>query len=235
MLQRSASSPTSIVAVSFARKAAEARTVWTVTGEDGLARVPSTLRPGREATLCWSSAEAAERWGRRTARHGRINQILVGNFVSEVLPKLQALNRLVAPDWTADPYHPQVEPGQLMQWLRAEAATHFIAAAQQRGCAFILENDIGPAFAASRQDSGRQVLPLWKHEEDAAQHIRGFWSEMVVSDVSIGKLAGKLLPFVAGVGRGVSLDHTMGGAAVELGAMDVAQRLTRSAGLRRTA
>lgn len=235
MLLRSATSPTSSVATSFARKVVASRTVWTVSGVEGLARVPSSTRPGRDVTLCWSTSEAAERWGRRMARQSRVNPILLGNFVSEVLPKLQALNRLVAPDWSADPYHPQVEASQLAGWLKAETACHFITLAQRRGCVFTLENDIGPAFAASRQDPARQVLPLWSHEDDAAQSIRGFWSEMMVTDVGLGQLSGKLLPFIAGLGRGVSLDHGMGGAPIELGAMDLAQRLTRGASLRRSA
>ena len=235
MLPRSANSPTSAIAVNFARKVATTRMVWTVAGEDGLARTPSSVRPGREVTLCWSSAEAAERWGRRMARHSRVNPILLGNFVADVLPKLQALNRLVSPDWSADPYHPQVEPSQLGQWLKAESQDRFIGEAQRRGCVFILETDVGPAFAASNQGGARQVLPLWTREDDAAQNIRGFWSEMVVSDIPLGALAGKLLPFVAGVGRGVSLDYGMGGIAVELGAMDLAQRVARVSSLRRSA
>ncbi|MFM9939044.1 MAG: DUF2750 domain-containing protein [Hyphomicrobiaceae bacterium] len=237
MLPRSAHSPASSTAEAFARKVIASRTVWTMSGEDGLARVPSTSRPGREVTLCWSSAEAAERLGRGMARHARVNPIVLGNFVGTVLPKLRALNRLVAPDWSADPYHPQLEAGQLEHLIKAESTQHVIAAVVARGAVYTLENDIGPAYAASQQGGAKQALAVWTSEDDAASHIKGFWAEMTVAEIPLETFTGKTLPYVAGLGRGVSLDYGMGGVATELGALDLAARLLRgrSGGLVRRA
>ncbi len=201
MLPRSAHSPASSTAEAFARKVTATRTVWTVSGEAGLARVPSTNRPGRDVTLCWSTAEAAERLGRRVARHSRVNPILLGNFATIVLPKLRALNRLVAPDWTADPYHPQIEAGQLEQVLKIEAAAQCIGALLAGRTVYTLENDIGPAYAASGLGAGKLALPIWTRADDAAQHSKGFWAEMEVAEITLSSFVRTTLPQVAGIGR----------------------------------
>jgi len=233
MLARSAFSQTNPVAESFARKVAATRTVWTVSGDQGLARVPSSSRPGREVTLCWSSEDAAERFGRRTARNARVNPIMLGNFVSDVLPKVRAMNRLIAPDWTADPFHPQIEAGQLETHLRGESIGAFAAIAQRRGTVYVLEDDIGPAFTSSVAGNGKLALAVWTDPEAAGHQIRGFWNEMAVSDIPVATFVSRTLPHVAGMGRSVSLDPGLGGVPVELGAMDLAARLSRGHGLRR--
>jgi hypothetical protein len=227
MLTRTAHSPAASILESFARKVAETRVVWTVSGEDGLARVPSSTRRGRDVTLCWATSAEAERWARLMARHPRINPIMLGNFVANVLPKLRQLNRLLAPGWIADPLHPQFEPAEVEQSLLSESLALFMAGATAHGHVFILEDELGPTFAASTVSQGQLVLPCWTERDHAESQLRGFWSEMLVSEIGLEAFVGKTLPWVAGIGRGASLAHGIGGPALELGALELAARLMR--------
>lgn len=235
MLPRSVDCEASSIGDGFARKAVAMRKVWTVSGADGLARLPSRNRPGRDAMLCWSSGEAAERFALRAARNPRVNPIMLAQFLSDVLPKLRALNRLVLPDWAGEPFHPEFEPGQIALRLKGESITQFCAAAMERRRVFILEDDIGPAFAASQVNPDKLALPLWTSAEDAEFQVRGFWSEMAVSEIPLVQLIEKTLPFVAGIGRGISLDHGLGGIPTELSPLDLSARLMRSMPQRRIA
>lgn len=233
MLARSGASEAVTIGDAFARKVLASRQVWTVSGTDGLARMPSSNRPGREVTLCWSSPEAAERWSLRAARNPRVNPIQLANFVGEVLPKLRALNRLVSPDWAAEPFHPEFEPGQLELRLRNEGVNRFCMAALASRRVFILEDEIGSAFAASASEANKLMLPVWLAFDDAEMHIRGFWSEMSVSGLPLAHFIEKTLPAIADMGRSISLDHGLGGPLLEMSAPDLSARLMRGIGLRR--
>jgi hypothetical protein len=228
-------SEASSIGDAFARKAVASRKIWTVSGADGLARLPSRNRPGREAMLCWSTEEAAQRFALRAARNPRVSPIMLSQVVGDVLPKQRALNRLVLPDWLGEPFHPEFEPGQIALRLKGEAVAQFCAATTDQRRVFILEDDIGPAFAASLVNPEKLTLPLWISAEDAEFQVRGFWSEMAVSEIPVTQLIEKTLPFVAGIGRGVSLDHGLGGVPTEMSPLDLSARLMRCLPQRRIA
>ena len=235
MLARSAYVSTGKVLDSFARRVTETRLVWTVSGEDGLARMASPTRLGREVTLAWSTQAEAERWSRMMARHPRVNPIVLGNFITQVLPKLRNLNRLVMPDWSADIGHPQFEPAEIEQRLKIEGVSRFAEDVQGRGAVYILEDEMGPAFAASARSAAKLVLPCWTTRDGAEQQVRGFWSEMMISEIAVATFVAKTLPWIAGLGRAVSLNHGQGGATIEIGALELAGKLARKPQLRRTA
>lgn len=227
MLSRSAHSTSVPVLESFARKVSQSRIVWTVSGEDGLARIPTSSKGARDATLCWSTGAEAEHYAARVSRHGRVNPIMLGNFQGAVLPKLRSLGRLVAPDWTADPFHPHFEVTAVEQSLAAAGFATFVECAAARNRVFILEGDLGPTFAASVSTSGQLTLPCWTASDAAEAQIKGFWADMMVSEIGLEAFVGRTLPWLAGIRRGASLDHGLGGIVMELGALDLAARLMR--------
>ena len=225
MLARSVLAPAGFVLETFARRVSETRLVWTVSGEEGLARLPGVARGRRDVTLCWSSREAAEANVASVARNGRVNPIMLVNFAGTVLPKLKELDRLVAPEWTLDPSHPQFDATVVLQAIKGEGMRRVASVAAQNGRIYILESDLGPAFANSAIRPGTMVLPCWTTADDAESHVKGFWSEMMVSEIPIDAFVGRTLPWVAALGRAVSLDHGLGGVPMELGALDFASRL----------
>lgn len=235
MLSRSAYAANETVLDRFSALVSETRLVWTVSGEDGLARVPSRTKGGREAVLAWSSSSAAERWAGTVARRPRLNPIMLENFLGHVLPRLRELNRLVAPDWTADPMHPQYEPAEIARQLGSGSIEAFLAAATTRRTVYILEDDLGPAFAAAAGASHRLVLPVWSTREGAERQVKGFWAEMMISAIDLDAFVAKTLPWVAGIGRTVSPEYGLGGVPMDIGALDLAGRLMRQTTQRRFA
>ena len=225
MLARSVLAPAGFVLETFARRVSETRLVWTVSGEDGLARLPGVARGKRDVTLCWSTQEAAAAHVTSVARNGRVNPIMLVNFAGTVLPKLKELDRLVAPDWTLDPSHPQFDAMVVVQAIKGEGLRRIASVAAQNGRIYILESDLGPTFTTSAITSGALVLPCWTTAEDAESQVKGFWSEMMVSEIPIEAFVSRTLPWVAGIGRAINLDYGLGGVPLELGALDFAGRL----------
>jgi hypothetical protein len=205
----------------FARRVTQSRIVWTISGADGLSRVASSARRGREANLMWSTREEAGRWMTRFARP-RLNPITVHNLFEDVLPKLRSLNRLIGADWPAcEPADVECEPDDLERRLHAEALKHFVEDARQLGSVWVLEDDMGPAFATSQADRGHLVLPCWSSSQAAEARCTGFWSEMMVSRIDLARFLTRTLPWLVEIGRRVAPNHGLG-AHVEPTAPDLA-------------
>ena len=102
----------------FVRHAVAHRAVFAVAGEDGLARVPSQRQRGRQVTLLWSTRAEAEHWAPVVAVNPRVKQLPLAALFAEVLPALAGLERLVGPDWCADPAEAELDPIDLAERLR---------------------------------------------------------------------------------------------------------------------
>lgn len=210
----------------FTRKIAASRQVWSVAGAEGLARVASPTRRGREVTLFWSEQAEAERWASSIARTPRVKPIWLTDFLKDVLPKLQELHRAVGTNWTAEPCEPEVEPFDLARRIRNELVAAFVRDAIMGDAVFILEDDSGPTFAASSSIANTLVLPVWARVEDIEPHRTGFWSEMAISPIPIATLLDRTLTWLDGIERRVAPCYTPGMAVNELKAADLAERLT---------
>src|SRR6185503_3060529 len=143
----------------FISRVLDTEAVWTVAGEEGLARVASPTAKARMATLFWSERAAAERWGSLIAEHPRTKRLSLPDLLNEVLPKLAALNRLVGPDWGSEPLEPEIEPADLARRLRVEAVAQFVRQAKHREAVWILQGGDGPACLMSKSRPGAQMLP----------------------------------------------------------------------------
>lgn len=215
----------------FVRRVTQSRIVWTISGAEGLSRVPSPMRRGREVNLMWSRREEAGRWMTRFARP-RLNPITVRNVFADVFPKLRSLSRLVGPDWAAcEPVELECEPADMERRLQAEATRQFMQEAIRAGAVWVLEDDMGPAFATSHIDRSGLVLPCWSNREGAEAQCTGFWSEMMISRIALDRFIGRTLPWLLEMGRLVAPDHGLG-APLEHGARDLADQFkhTRRSG-----
>lgn len=211
----------------FVRRVTQSRIVWTISGAEGLSRVPSPTHRGRQINLMWSTREEAGPWMTRFTRP-RLNPITLRNVFDDVLPKLRSLNRLVGTDWVAaDRFGPECEPVDIERCLRTEAARAFAREALRAGAVWVLEDEMGPAFATSRADRSALVLPCWSSREGAEAHCSGFWSEMMISRIDLDRFTAKTLPWLVKLGRQVAPNHGLG-APIEQPAEELADGLRRT-------
>ena len=211
----------------FARKVVAARVVWAVAGADGLARIPSLVSVGREATVFWSERSEAERWCATVASEPRVKQIPLVDVLNEVLPRLQELQRAVVPNWSPDPADTEIEPRALADRLRVEILASFVRQVVTSGAVYILEDEQGPTFAASVADPDRLVLPVWPTRPDAEFPRNGFWQEMAISRIPLETFLDRTLVWLGEIDRLIAPSFTPRIAGTEVAPADLADRLNR--------
>jgi len=211
----------------FTRRVTQSRIVWTVSGAEGLSRLPSPVRRGREVNLMWSTREEAGRWMTRFCRP-RLNPITLRNVFEDVFPKLRSLNRLLGPDWAAsEPVELECEPADMERRLQAEGLKLFLEEAMRTGAVWLLEDDMGPAFASSPIDRTALVLPCWSNRQGAEAQCTGFWSEMMISRVELDRFIGRTLPWLLETGRRAAPNHNLG-APLEHSPQDMAEHFKQA-------
>jgi hypothetical protein len=211
----------------FARKVVAARALWAVAGADGLARGPSLVNVGREATMFWSEQGDAERWAATVASEPRVKQIPLVDVLNEVLPRLQELHRAVTPNWSPDPADTEIEPRALAERLRVEIMASFVRQVVTTGTVYILEDEQGPTFAASATDPDRLVLPTWPTRPDAEFPRNGFWQEMAISRIPLDTFLDRTLVWLGEIDRRVAPSYTPRIAGTEVAADDLTERIKR--------
>jgi hypothetical protein len=211
----------------FVRKVVAARTLWAVAGADGLARAPSLVSVGREATLFWSEQNEADRWAATVASEPRVKQIPLVDVLNEVLPRLQELQRAVMPNWSPDPADTEIEPRALAERLRVEIMASFVRQVVTSGAVYILEDEHGPTFAASVADPDRLVLPAWPTRPDAEFPRNGFWQEMAISRIPLDTFVDRTLVWLSEIDRPIAPSFTPRIAGTEVAAADLTDRIKR--------
>ena len=227
MLMRQVDPRHAAVLADFVRKVVAARTVWVVAGSVGLARRPSPSFRARETTLFWAEQEDAERAAVEVAEEPRVKSIPLADILHEVLPKLRDLERAVGTNWLAAPCEPEVEPMELAERLRQEMLASFVRQAIGQGGLYILEDEQGPTFAASTLLANSLVLPVWTQREEAEVVQRGFWQDMDVSYIPVGKFIDRTLVWLGEIGRSVAPSYTPEINNIELAPADIAERLKK--------
>ena len=114
----------------FVRRAVLLRGVWAVVGEDGLGRVASPSGGNREVTLFWSNELEAARWSEVIAKNPRVKKIPTNEFITDILPKLAELGRMVGVDWTSAPLEVELDPKDLDIRLRHACVEMFLQRAR---------------------------------------------------------------------------------------------------------
>jgi len=227
MLMRQVDPRHAAVLADFVRKVVASRAVWVVAGSVGLARRPSPSFRARETTLFWAEQEDAERAAIEVAEEPRVKSIPLADILHEVLPKLRDLERAVGTNWLAAPCEPEVEPMELAERLRQEMLASFVRQAVGQGGLYILEDEQGPTFAASTLLPNSLVLPVWTQREEAEMVQRGFWQDMNVSHIPVGKFIDRTLVWLGEIGRSVAPSYTPQINNIELAPADIAERLKK--------
>jgi hypothetical protein len=186
------------------------------------ARYPRSGNAGREVTLLWSTRAEAS-LGPVVAVNPRVKQLPLAALFAEVLPR--QLERLVGPDWCADPAEAELDPIDLAERLRLRTLEAFVTRARLARAVWLLEDSGGPALLASATRADRLMLPCWSDRALAASRREGPWAGMVISAVPLETYLGATLPWLAERGWLIAPEHTEGPGALELAPDEVAARL----------
>lgn len=213
---------------SFLAKVSQSRHVFAVSGEEGLARVPSKRFRGRDVALLWSSQEDAQRWASVVAVNPRIKTLTVGETISGVLPGLAQHRRFVGLDWSSDPVEGEFDPVDLSERLRLAALDQFIASSRQTGHVWTLEDANGPAMLVSQTRPDILILPCWSQAGDAIARAEGPWRNMMPMDIPVETFLNAKLSWLSQYGHLVGPEHHGGPGALELDPRDLQARFSQT-------
>lgn len=231
-IDQSPSTPEFAHCGAFLREAVLRRKVYAVTGEDGLARVPSRRIKGREVTLVWTSRAEAERWSAALAVSPQIREMVLTDFLNGVLPKLAELNRFVGLNWSSGPAEAEIDPAELAERLRMETLARFVEKiAVSRQPVWTIEGAEGPALMVSRVKPNVFVVPVWSERDHAEMRLEGPWCDMVVGQVPAYVFMAARLPKFSKFGFLVSPENVLGDKFLELDPLDLQERLADHWGL----
>jgi hypothetical protein len=161
----------------------------------------------------WTTPALAEPWMPRFLQP-RLNPIWLVDVINDVLPKLQKLNRLVGCDWTGSAWETEIDTCRFEDGLRRAAVAAFIADVRVQNTVWLLEDEAGPAFAASAGQPSSLLLPCWSTRAAAELACTGFWRDMMVSAIGKQRFVDRTLAWLGDIGRGLSLNHGLGAPAV---------------------
>lgn len=208
----------------FLKRVVEARSVFVVSGEDGLARVPSRRQRGRDVTLLWSEAGEAERWADVVAKSPRVKELMLVNLLSEVLPALASLKRFAGVDWSPAGLEPEFDANDLAERVRLEILEVFLHRTRSTGKVWILEDANGPALLVSGLRSTQYILPCWGDRREAEGRIIGPWADMMPVDIPLDTFLERKLLWLVENKHLVSPGHLAGAGSLELEAADLKER-----------
>ena len=209
----------------FFKRVAEQRRVYAISGEDGLARVPSRAQRTRDVTLFWSDRAEAERWANVIAENPRIKDLTLSEFLGEILPALAHLKRIAGLDWTAEPIEIEADPTVLAERIRLETLDAFVVKVVSEGRLFALEDSGGPALLVSGAGEGQLFLPCWSERALAEARISGLWRDMLASEIPLQNFIDRTLGWLEARGALVGPEHVEGALSLELEPSDLRSRL----------
>jgi hypothetical protein len=209
----------------FVRALVQQGHCWSIVGEEGLARVPAPRFPDRQVHLVWSKREDAEHWADVLVTKPRLRRITATETLTEMLPRLADMRRLVGPDWNSDPVEPAIEPREFDRYIRRAMITDFIAAAHRHGQVFVLRTQDGPACLTSRLNATREMLPAFADRKLAEEVGKAVLPGAVPVRVSLPDFIQRVLMWCAETKRTVAPGFMAGPGVIELQAWDVKSAL----------
>lgn len=215
----------------FVRRAVKEARVLTLADEE-FASVPSQKIPGRTVQLFWSSQIEAKRWAKALTGDDGLQDIPLQTFVVDILPGIGAAKGLAGTDWVSDPIEAEIDPADLILRLKTESLGDLARTMLARGEVYLVAGDDGPMVQAStqkpnRHDSTPIVLAVFAVRGDAERHMKRTGGKSIIAD-PIADFLASTLPWAKQRGHGISLEPISGAGPLEVGASDVAARLTVS-------
>jgi hypothetical protein len=209
----------------FIERVVSGQTAFAVSGEEGLARVPSQHRSDRQVTLLWSDLSEAKRWATAIARGPRIKQLTLRDLLADILPRLGDLKRLVGTDWSSEPVEPEIDPLDLAARLRRALVDGCIRRSIGQGHVFVLAGGEGPVRFVSRASEGALVLPFWSDAASAEARAAGPFEDALVARVGIEDFRNRMLMWAAETRSRIAPAFVEGPGLIELDVADAKARL----------
>ena len=159
----------------FVHGAVLAKSVWSVSGPKGLARVESPTGSGQQALLVWSAHHEASRWADVLTEQPELLDIDLPTFMTETLAHAAIAGTIIAPDWSSDPIEPEVEPHYVLAQLQQALVRDFVAVALKTRAIFVLQS-LERVMPITLVDGRSEVIPVWTDRamaEAAAAQVDG--------------------------------------------------------------
>ena len=172
--QVAAVAPENVIAT-FVQGAVLAKTVWAVSGPQGLAHVDSPTGTGQQALLVWSAHHEAGKWADVLSSEPELVTIDIAAFMAETLARVSLTNSVIAPDWSSEPIEPEVQPGHLLTLLQQALVRDFVSIANKTRSVFVLQS-LERVMPITVVDGRSEVVPVWGDRamaEAAAQQVDG--------------------------------------------------------------
>jgi hypothetical protein len=172
--QVAAAGPAHVIST-FVQGAVLAKTVWAVSGSQGLAHVESPTGSGRQALLVWSAHHEASKWADVLSQEPELVTIDIPAFMADTLARASLSNTVIAPDWSSEPVEPELEPGDLLTMLQAMLVRDFISIANKTRSVFVLQS-LERVMPITVVDGRSEVVPVWGDRamaDAAAQQVDG--------------------------------------------------------------
>jgi hypothetical protein len=217
--------PDALVREAFVTQALATKTIWTVAGDEGLARVDSPRHEGRLVNLFWSDRAEAERWAHLLVTQPRLKLLSLYEMQTQVLPRLAEMRRLVGTDWSSEPVEPEFEPLELDRMIRLHMLDIFLATALSQRHIWMLMGPEGPACFVSKHPKGGEALPVWIDRVSAEARLQGPWAEFVVTRVALAEFVQKTLLWCAETGRRIAPGYQDGPGVLEMAPWDLKARM----------
>ncbi len=163
------------VIATFVQGAVLAKTVWAVSGSQGLAHVDSPTGSGRRALLVWSAHHEAGKWADVLSEDPELVTLDIANFMTETLARASLANTIIATDWSSEPVEPEIEPATLLGLLQDGLVRDFVGVATKTRSVFVLQS-LERVMPVTVVDGRSEVIPVWCDRalaEAAAQQVDG--------------------------------------------------------------
>ncbi|MEM1372414.1 MAG: DUF2750 domain-containing protein [Pseudomonadota bacterium] len=198
----------------FVQRLTNTKRLFAVRGETDLARLPSPTCAGRDCVMVWTDRNEAARWADCLVSNPSIEEIQLGDVLSNLLPDMAANEQMLAADWTAETVESETEPADIAAMLRAAIVAGFMARAEAAQNIFIHETDKGPCLIAAAQNtpsSDERILPCWTQREVAEARLTEVSAEpgqtARVMRIPLTNFVQMTLPWLVERAYGLSPDH----------------------------
>lgn len=197
----------------FVQGAVLAKSVWTVSGPKGLAKVESPTGSGRQALLVWSGHHEASRWADVLTEQPELLDIDLATFMTETLAHAHIAETIIAPDWSSEPIEPEMEPLLLIALLQQALVRDFVAVALKTRTIFVLQN-LERVIGITEVDGRGEVIPVWTDRamaEAAAAQVDGL---ALPVRMPLAEFTGRFLLSSTGVRARIAPGYVHAGGAV---------------------
>jgi Protein of unknown function (DUF2750) len=182
----------------FLQGVALSKLVWTISGQDGIAHIPSPSDQTRNAYLFWSTPHEAGRWADVLAEQPQLVSMPVTTFLTETLFQIADVGGTIATDWSSEPVEPELDPVAVGRYLADALVKDFVVIALKTRTVFVL-HDLSGIAAVTPVGGGPVVVPVWADRASAEATAAQFPEVVAAVRMPLADLTGRYLLSATGL------------------------------------